>query len=96
MTGKAAFVLTLLVVLGALDLLKGLDFEEAVLSWAGAAALWWGRDTFYVQQERGWNHRPVWLFAGAVGLCTAGVGVLVWLSTGRTAEPRAVLGSTIE
>src|SRR5207245_8128269 len=50
------------------------DVCSSDLSWAGAAALWWGRDTFYVQHERGWNHRPVWLFAGAVGICTAGIG----------------------
>ena len=33
----------LLVVLGAIALLKGLDFEEAALSWAAAGLLWWGR-----------------------------------------------------
>src|SRR5674476_148183 len=34
--------LVLLVALGAIHLLKGLDFEESVLSWAAAALLWWG------------------------------------------------------
>jgi len=91
-----AVVFTLLAVLGALDLLKGLDFEEAVLSWAGAAALWWGRDTFYVQHERGWNHRSLWMFAGAVAFWATAVSALVWLSTGRTAEPRAVVNRTID
>jgi lysyl-tRNA synthetase class 2 len=46
---QAAFVL--LVVLGALNLLKGLDFEEALISWAGAALLWWGRDAFHVRHD---------------------------------------------
>ena len=45
--------LGLTLVLGAVALLKGLDFEEAALSWAAAALLWWGRDAFYVR------HRPV-------------------------------------
>jgi lysyl-tRNA synthetase class 2 len=41
----------LLVALGALNLLKGLDFEEALLSWCGAGLLWWGRDAFHVRHE---------------------------------------------
>ena len=34
--------LGLMIVLGAVALLKGLDFEEALLSWAAAGLLWWG------------------------------------------------------
>jgi lysyl-tRNA synthetase, class II len=45
--------LVLLVVLGAVALLKGLDFEEAALSWAVAGLLWRGRAAFYV------GHRPL-------------------------------------
>ena len=41
----------LLLVLGLLNLLKGLDVEEALLSWAGAGLLWWGRDAFHVHHE---------------------------------------------
>jgi lysylphosphatidylglycerol synthetase-like protein (DUF2156 family) len=48
-----------MVVLGAVALLKGLDFEEALLSWAAAGLLWWGRPAFYVR------HRP--LAAGIPG-----------------------------
>jgi hypothetical protein len=39
--------------LGAVALLKGLDFEEAVLSWSAAALLWSGRGAFCVR------HRPL-------------------------------------
>jgi lysylphosphatidylglycerol synthetase-like protein (DUF2156 family) len=39
----------LLVVLGGLDLLKGLDVEEAAASWALAAGLWRVRDAFAVE-----------------------------------------------
>lgn len=43
----------LLVMLGALDLLKGLDFEEAIVSWAAAGVLVWGRNAFAVRHEDG-------------------------------------------
>ena len=39
----------LLVTLGALNIVKGLDVEEALLSWAGAAVLWFGREYFCVE-----------------------------------------------
>ncbi len=42
----------LLLLLGLLDLLKGLDFEEAAASWAVAAVLWFGRTAFTVRHER--------------------------------------------
>jgi lysyl-tRNA synthetase class 2 len=89
----AAFAL--LVALGGLDLLKGLDFEEALLSWGGASLLWWGRDSFCVQSERVWKHPLLWTFASSVSFAAAVVAGLVWLSTGRTAEPRAVVDRTI-
>src|SRR5205085_4605530 len=41
--------LALLVGLGALHVLKGLDVEEAALSWAGAGLLWWGREAFVAE-----------------------------------------------
>jgi lysyl-tRNA synthetase, class II len=40
-----------LLLLGAFDLLKGLDFEEAALSFAVAGLLWWGRAAFYVRHD---------------------------------------------
>ena len=43
----------LMLALAAIELLKGLDFEEAVLSLGAAGLLWWGRDAFYVR------HRPL-------------------------------------
>src|SRR5581483_9702153 len=42
----------LMAALGVLSLLKGLDFEEAALSWAVAAALWWARSAFSVRHEQ--------------------------------------------
>jgi lysyl-tRNA synthetase class 2 len=84
----------LLAALGALNLLKGLDFEEALLSWVGAGVLWWGRDTFYVEHERFWKH-SLWAFAGAVASAGGLVALLVWLSSGRQAEPMTVAHRTV-
>ena len=42
-----------LFVLGALDLLKGFDVEEAALSWTGAALLAWGKPAFPVRSVPG-------------------------------------------
>jgi lysyl-tRNA synthetase class 2 len=36
---------------GAVNLLKGLDVEEALASWALAAIVFWGRDAFYVRDR---------------------------------------------
>ena len=41
----------LLLGLGALNLLKGLDFEEAILCFGLAGLLWWGRAAFTVEHE---------------------------------------------
>ncbi len=41
----------LLCALTMLDLVKGLDVEEAALSAAGAGVLWWGRDAFTVRGD---------------------------------------------
>jgi lysyl-tRNA synthetase class 2 len=73
--------LALLIVLGALELLKGLDFEEALLSWGAAVLLWWGRASFYVRHER------LRLSPALLGLAAAVAGggsMLAW--TGGTAQ----------
>ena len=86
----------LLVMLGFLDILKGLDIEEALLSWGGAAALWWGRDTFYVEHERAGKYPPLRVFAVAVATGAALVALLAWLASGRQAEPMTVLHQTLD
>jgi len=73
--------LALLIVLGALELLKGLDFEEALLSWGAAALLWWGRASFYVRHER---LRPSPALLGLAAAAAAGGSMLAW--TGGTAQ----------
>ena len=48
-----ALATTLLIVLGVLNLMKGLDVEEALLSWSLAGLLIWGREAFYVRHPAG-------------------------------------------
>ncbi|MCW2997686.1 MAG: hypothetical protein JWN65_1235 [Solirubrobacterales bacterium] len=49
----ARVALALLVAAGALNLLKGLDLEEAAASWASAGLVWWARDAFCVSHIDG-------------------------------------------
>jgi lysyl-tRNA synthetase, class II len=50
----------LMVVLGALDLLKGLDFEETAITWLTAAALFASRDAFRVEHDRITGRSALW------------------------------------
>ncbi len=75
----------LLVALGVLDLLRGLDIEEALLSWGLAGLLVWGRDAFRVQHDdealpRALRHAAL-LVGGAVVLAVGAVaGAHHWAS----------------
>jgi lysyl-tRNA synthetase class 2 len=61
---------TILVAAGALNLLKGLDVEEALACWTLAAVLIWGRQAFCVMHEedswRGSLALGAWLLIGAL------------------------------
>ena len=81
--------LVLLVVLGALALLKGFDFEEAALSWAAAAILWWGRDSFYVRHERLRPRSAAVVGAAVVLAGSILTAIAVWIAT--RAEPGDVV-----
>src|SRR4051794_25044042 len=67
--------LTLLVALGAINLLKGLDAEEAFLSWAAAGSLYWAREAFVVEPGRVAARAAVGfaaaVLAGSAALATA-------------------------
>ena len=76
--------LALLCGLAALDIVKGLDVEEAALSAFGAALLWWGRDAFYVRGDPVRLRSAVWRVP-AVVVAT----VLVGLASVAIAAPRA-------
>lgn len=65
----------LLAAAGVLDLVKGLDFEEALVSWAIAGALWYWRAGFWVRQDVG--HAALAL--RRIGLVAAGTMALAVL-----------------
>jgi len=91
---QAAFVL--LLVLGFLNVFKGLDFEEALLSWAGAAFLWWGRDSFVVQHEKLVWRSPLLRLAASLLAVAGAAAALVWLGSGGTASPGQVGLDTLD
>jgi lysyl-tRNA synthetase class 2 len=72
-------VLALLLAVGVLNLLKGLDIEEALVSWALAALLWRCRAAFWVGHERAATAalalRVVLLAGGAATVAIASVAV---------------------
>jgi lysyl-tRNA synthetase class 2 len=84
----------LLLAIGALELVKGLDVEEALLSWTLAALLVWGREAFCVRQApAGLPHalaRAVLIAAGAVVVGTLAVLAAAPHDGGREALRGAV------
>ncbi len=72
---RAAVVLML--ALGAFDLLKGLDVEEMLVTWAAAAILLGGRDAFRVRHDPVTLRSAIWRVPvlGLLGLCLAAVAI---------------------
>jgi lysyl-tRNA synthetase, class II len=69
--------------LGALDLLKGLDFEEALISWTAAAALIAGGASFRVRHDPITLRSAIWRVP-LLGLAGVGVAaVAAWVSRGH-------------
>jgi lysyl-tRNA synthetase, class II len=83
--------LALLLVLGVLDVLKGLDFEEAALSFAAAGVLWLGRGAFYVRHDR---HVLVRALAAATAAVALVAGVVA--AIGHVASPPLVARETAD
>jgi lysyl-tRNA synthetase, class II len=86
----------LLLALGTFDLLKGLDFEEAAVSWATAAALWASRRAFVVQPA---PMRPRRSLALAVLLLAAVVGSMsfaVWVTAPGRPHASLVARETLD
>ncbi len=75
--------IALMLALGLLDLLKGLDFEETLLSWAAAGLLVAGRSAFRVRHEPITLRSAVWR-APALGLAgLLAAALATWASHGR-------------
>ncbi|UTI66121.1 phosphatidylglycerol lysyltransferase domain-containing protein [Paraconexibacter antarcticus] len=84
----ATLAIVLLVTVGALDVVRGLDVEEALLSWALAGLLVWGRSAFAVAQDRvplTVAREAVLTAAGAVATGAAVVTGALWTAPGRSA-----------
>jgi len=81
--------LVLMLGLGLLALLKGLDFEEALVSWAAAGILWWGRDSFYVRHDRLHPRSPLGVAVCIAAATAALAGIAVWVAS--RAEPADVV-----
>jgi lysyl-tRNA synthetase class 2 len=78
---RAAIVL--MVALGAFDLLKGLDFEETMITWTAAAILLAGGSAFTVRHDTVTLRSAIWRIPllGAGGLALAALAT--WASDGR-------------
>jgi lysyl-tRNA synthetase class 2 len=78
---QAAIVLML--ALGAFDLLKGLDFEETLITWAAAGILLAGGGAFGVRHDPITLRSAIWRvpLLGAAGLAASAVAA--WASQGR-------------
>jgi lysyl-tRNA synthetase, class II len=93
--GALRLTIALLLGLGVLDVLKGLDVEEAGVSFGGAALLWLGRESFCVLPD------PVSLRAALSRVpLVAGCGLLlcsfaVWLAAPESASLGAVVRETM-
>jgi lysyl-tRNA synthetase class 2 len=75
--------IALLLLLGLLNLLKGLDFEEAAISWAMAGVLFAGRASFTVRHEPLTARSAVWKVP-LLGAAAAAVSALAfWLYAPR-------------
>ena len=92
--GALRLAIVLLLSLGVLDVLKGLDFEESAGSFAGAAVLWLGRGSFCVRHDpatlRTALKRVPLVAASGLLLC----GFAVWLAAPASASMAAVVRET--
>ena len=78
---QAAVVLT--ISLGLFDLLKGLDFEETIITWTAATVLVLGREAFRVRHDPITLRSAIWRapLLGAAGL--AGTALATWAAQGH-------------
>jgi hypothetical protein len=93
--GALRLAIVLLIGLGVLDVLKGLDFEESVGSFSVAGVLWLGRRSFCVRHDPATLRtalKRVPLLAGS-GLLLCGFAV--WLAAPQSASIGAVVRETI-
>ena len=89
--GALEVAVVLLVSLAALNVVKGLDLEEAAWSLGAAGLLWWGRDAFHVRHDPLSLRSAIWRVPAVV----AGVAVFVVGSTAIAAPAGAGMGTIV-
>jgi lysyl-tRNA synthetase, class II len=82
--------------LGAVNLAKGLDVEEALLSWALAGVLWWGRDAFRVRHDPIRLSSALWRLPALLGAAGAASLGVVTLAAPPGAGAGAILRATFD
>jgi lysyl-tRNA synthetase class 2 len=75
--------LTLMVVLGALDILRGLEFEETVLSWGVGGLLWWSKPAFTVHHDDLTLRSAIWRIPLLGALALGVTAIAAWASEGH-------------
>ncbi len=90
----ARVAVAVLLVAGALDLLKGLDVEEALASWAAAGLVWWAREAFCAAHVDG-RLRTALLRAVGIWGGAAGAAVLAFLVTGHWSAAPALAATAL-
>jgi lysyl-tRNA synthetase class 2 len=83
-----------LATIGALELAKGLDVEEALLSWALAGLLVWGREAFCVRHSLASLPRAL-VRVAAIAVVAVGIGTLAVLAVAPQDGGRAALRGAI-
>jgi lysyl-tRNA synthetase class 2 len=84
----------LLVVAGIVNLLKGFDFEEALVGWTVAALLYGGRSQFNVEHEPITLRSAVWRVPLIGGFCVGIVAIADWVDHGRLTSGSNLLGES--
>jgi lysyl-tRNA synthetase class 2 len=86
--------LVLLVAVGIVNLLKGFDFEEALVGWGVAALLHIGRRQFDVEHEPVTLRSVVWRVPLIGALCVGLVAIADWVDHGRLKFGSKLLGES--
>ena len=84
----------LLVTIGIVNLLKGLDFKEALVGWAVAGLLYGGRAQFNVEHQPITLRSAVWRVPLIGSLCVGLVAMADWVDHGRLKFGSKLLGES--
>ncbi|HEX8975363.1 MAG TPA: phosphatidylglycerol lysyltransferase domain-containing protein [Solirubrobacteraceae bacterium] len=75
--------IALMLLLGLLDLLRGLEFEETLVTWGAAAVLWWSKPSFTVHHDDLTLRSAIWRVPLLGALALGVTAVAAWASEGH-------------